>query len=255
MNKCYLHPTRDASVSCARCGQPICTECMISAPVGFQCPECVRSARPRVVQVGNSQLPRVTRAIITTCVAVFVLGNLLGFSALSAENLGMWPRAIAAGEWYRLMTSAFLHGGWLHIGFNMYALYYFGPPLEEYLGRFKFITLYGMAALGGGVASYFFSPVDTLSVGASGAIFGLMAALLVLGRTLGIDTSQLLLLFVVNVLIGFSGGIDWRAHFGGAIVGAVVASQLGRPRPQWAVVAGVLALLLAMAVARSGSLG
>jgi membrane associated rhomboid family serine protease len=112
-------------------------------------------------------------------------------------------------------------------------------------------VLYGMAAFGGGVASFYFSPVNTLSVGASGAIFGLMTATIVVGRSLGIDTSQITLLLVINVLIGFSGGIDWRAHFGGAVVGAVVASQLDERRPRWVVIGGVLAALVAMALVRS----
>ena len=227
---------------------------MINAPVGFQCPDCVRRSQPRAVRASGSNLPPVTRRIIIACVAVYALGNILGIGAFSAASLGMWPIAIASGEWYRLVTSAFLHGGLLHIGFNMYALYNFGPPLEQYLGRVRFSVLYGLAAFGGGVASFVFSPVNTLSVGASGAIFGLMAALLVLGRNLGIDTSQLMLLFVVNVLIGFSGGIDWRAHFGGAAVGAIVASQLDHRRPRWIVVGAVLVGLVALAVSRSGSI-
>lgn len=256
MDKCYLHPTRDAAVSCTRCEQRICTECMIDAPVGFQCPECVRANRPpRVRMVNTGGLPRVTRAIITTCVAVFILGNILGFGLLSAERLGMWPIGIAVDqEWYRLITSAFLHGGFLHIAFNMYALYYLGPPLEEFLGERRYIALYVLAALGGGVASYTFSPVNTLSVGASGAIFGLMTATIVVGRRMGMDTSQITLLLVINVLIGFSGGIDWRAHFGGAIVGAAAASALARPVPRWTAVAGLAAGLVVLVVLRTGQI-
>ncbi|CAB4332223.1 unannotated protein [freshwater metagenome] len=206
---------------------------MITASVGFQCPECVSRAPANVIKVSSrnslgSDLPPVTRVIIIVCVGLFIAGNLLGIAAFSSNNLAMQPPYIAAyGQWYRLLTSAFLHGGFLHIGFNMYALYYLGPELERLLGSRRFLALYLFGALGGSVTSYMFSSVNTSSVGASGAIFALMTATIVVGRQVQADTSQILTLFVVNVLIGFaSPSIDWRAHLGGAALGAIVASAM-----------------------------
>ena len=137
----------------------------------------------------------------------------------------------------------------------MYALYYLGPPLEEYLGRWRYGLLYLMAALGGAVASYYFSPDNVLSVGASGAIFGLMTSMLVLGRQIGVDTNQVAVLLVINILIGFSvPAIDWRAHFGGAVIGGAVAWAVGRRSPQWLVVGGIVVGLVAAVVMRTGQI-
>lgn len=206
---------------------------MIAAPVGFQCPDCVSGASANVIRVKprsgiGADLPPITRAIIAICIALFVGGNVLGISLFSAEKLAMYPPFIAVdSQWYRLITAAFLHGGWLHIAFNMYALYYLGRELEVFLGARRFIALYLLSALGGTVASYLFSPVQTVSVGASGAIFGLMTALIIAGREMRADTSQVMTLLVVNILIGFaSPNIDWRAHFGGAIIGALATSAM-----------------------------
>jgi membrane associated rhomboid family serine protease len=146
----------------------------------------------------------------------------------------MWPVAIALeGEWFRLISSIFLHAGWLHIGFNMYVLFILGPPLERVLGHGRFLTLYVLSGVGGSVASYWFSPVNTLSVGASGAIFGLMTAWIVVGRRLNRDVTQIIVLLGINVVLGFvMGGVDWRAHLGGAVTGGLVALVLTTGRGQ-----------------------
>ncbi len=230
---CYRHEGVPTWVSCSRCGNPICPECMIAAPVGFRCPDCVSSESAAVrtpVTVAGGQIitkPRVTYTLIAINLVVFALQYLVGVSDL-AEEYGMWPIGIAVGdEWWRLITSAFLHGSFLHIAFNMYVLFALGPTLERILGHSRFIILYLMAALGGSVASYVFSDVRTVSVGASGAIFGLMGALVVAGRRLRYDVRQVLILLAINVVIGFlAPGIDWRAHLGGLITGAVVAAIL-----------------------------
>jgi membrane associated rhomboid family serine protease len=121
----------------------------------------------------------------------------------------------------------FLHSGLLHLAFNMYALYLLGPPLERALGHGRFLTLFLVSGLGGSVASYVFSPLLTISVGASGAIFGLMAAWIVVHRRLNADVTPVILLLGINVVLGFVvSGIDWRAHLGGAAVGALVAAIL-----------------------------
>lgn len=174
--------------------------------------------------------PRVTYSLIGLNVCLFVLQYVQGVNQVALEY-GMRPVAIAqGGEWWRLFTSAFLHGSFIHIAFNMYVLFSLGPTLERVLGHTRFIVLYLLAALGGSVASYWFSNIDTVSVGASGAIFGLMGALIVAGRRLRYDITQVLFLLGIYVAIGFfSPGVDWRAHFGGLVVGAVGATIMVFP--------------------------
>jgi membrane associated rhomboid family serine protease len=169
----------------------------------------------------------------------------------------MIPIAIAQGEWWRLITSTLLHGSILHLLFNMYALYWLGPELERKLGYVRFGALYFLAALGGSVASYWFSPINTVSVGASGAIFGLITATIVIGRQLNADVSQLMILLGINVVIGFAQpNIDWRAHFGGAVIGAAVAyiftkgTRLNRDRIHSFGAGGILVLLVLATMAR-----
>ena len=204
---------------------------MVVAPVGFQCSSCVAgAARERVAPttVAGGQYiakPRVTYTLIGLNVALFLLQYLGGINEV-AGDWGMWPVGIAVGgEWWRLLTGAFLHGSFLHIAFNMYVLFALGPTLERVLGHVRYLMLYLIAALGGGVASYAFSDMRTVSVGASGAIFGLMGALIVAGRRLNYDIKQVVILLGINVVIGFlAPGVDWRAHLGGLITGAAVAA-------------------------------
>lgn len=166
----------------------------------------------------------VTRAILSTCIGLFALQLLMGSFA---PAFGMIPAAVARGEWWRLFTSTFLHNGPLHLAFNMLALYWLGPPMERSLGHARFAALYVLAGLGGSLASYWFSELRSVSVGASGALFGLIAAAIVLGREMRADVSQLVALLGLNVVLGFLlPGIDWRAHLGGAATGAVVAGWL-----------------------------
>lgn len=187
---CFRHTDRVSYVKCTRCARPICPDCMISASVGFQCPECVHGAAastPRIktpIGAPATEKPTVTYALIGINVFAFLLMLVSGIDQ-TATQWGMFPPSIALdNEWWRLVTSAFLHGGWLHIAFNMYVLYALGPSLERVLGHSRYLVLYLMAALGGAVCSYAFSDVMTVSVGASGAIFGLMGALVVAGRKL-----------------------------------------------------------------------
>ncbi len=198
---------------------------MVSAPVGFQCVECVgQNQAPKVKAsfgASRNQIPVVSKYLIGICVGALFYTLLNGGVSYMALQFGMVPEAIANGQWWRLVSAAFLHGGILHLAFNMYALYWLGPQLEQLLGHVRFASIYMLSAIGGNVVSYYFSDIATVSVGASGAIFGLMTATIVIGRELRADVSQLMTLLVLNVVIGFaSAGIDWRAHLGGAIVGA-----------------------------------
>jgi membrane associated rhomboid family serine protease len=167
------------------------------------------------------------------CIGAYLLIGMLG---LFGGNLrwGMQPVAIATqDQWFRMLSSVFMHAGLLHLGFNMYVLYLLGRPLEQVLGHGRFLTLYLVSGLGGAVASYTFSPMITLSVGASGAIYGLMAGYIVIARRLDAEATQIMVLLAINVALGFVlSGIDWRAHLGGAATGAIVALVLttGRGR-------------------------
>jgi membrane associated rhomboid family serine protease len=264
---CYLHPERETWIQCTRCARPICPECMTAASVGFQCPECVRAGAASIRTARTAFGGRVTRdgaatnALIGACAFLFVTVTLLDMAG-GLARWGMQPLAIALeGEWFRLVTSTFLHAGWLHVGFNMYVLFILGPPLERVLGHGRFLTLYMLSGLGGSVASYWFSPVNTLSVGASGAIFGLMTAWIVVGRRLDRDVNQIIVLLGINVVLGFVlRGVDWRAHLGGALTGALVAlalttgrGQQGRARAGKQAVAavGILVALVVLSMVRT----
>lgn len=233
---------------------------MVPAPVGFQCPECVagaaaRTRQPRAVSGGGGvDRPLVTYVLLGINAAIYAAQYLLPTDPLTGLDpvtryFAMWPAGIAVnGEWWRLGTAAFLHGSILHLAFNMYVLFMLGPTLERILGHYRYLALYLLAAVGGGVASYVFSSTNTVSVGASGAIFGLMGALVVAGRRLRFDVTQVLVLLGINIVIGFlpGGNIDWRAHLGGLVTGAVVAAIMVVPAPRHRVavqVGGILVLL------------
>jgi membrane associated rhomboid family serine protease len=129
-----------------------------------------------------------------------------------------------SNEWYRLFTVALTHAGLLHLGFNMYALMVLGNPLEAAFGTRKLLIVFFVSLLTGSLASSYFAPIYGTSVGASGAIFGLFGAMAVVGRRIGADIRSIAVIIAINFFIGFAmGGVDWRAHLGGLIGGAVAA--------------------------------
>jgi len=161
---------------------------------------------------------------------------------------------VSQGEYYRLVTAAFLHAGLLHILFNMFALAQIGPLLEQALGRARFLTLYLLSAIGGSVAGYVLAPPNQPSVGASGAIFGLFGAYYVVVRRLGGETGSIVVLLVINLAITFTvPSIDWRAHLGGLVTGAVLAAAFAYvprgPRQTLLQVGAVAAVVVVLVVA------
>lgn len=161
------------------------------------------------------------------CVLVFLATMAVGAEEIGVR-FGVVPLAIAEGEIWRLLTSAFVHAGLLHLGFNLLVLFMLGPPLERMLGHARFLALYLISALGGATMSYLLLPPVSISIGASGAIFGLMGALVVAGGRFGYDVRQVVFLTAINLVISFVLGsfIDWRAHVGGLVVGAATGAVM-----------------------------
>lgn len=278
---CYRHPDRVTYVRCQRCGRPICPECQTPAAVGVQCPDDVRAAG--ATPANSVQAPRWMRSLAprSAVVSYVLIGlNVIAYAAqwLSQQALtNAWvldPSVVGAEPW-RLLTSTFLHSptSILHLLFNMYALYIFGPALESFLGRARYLALYLIGGLGGslGVVAVYELAVATngasvtatggflapsAALGASGAIFALMGAYLPLRKAIGVNVAQLLIVLGINVAIGFfATGIAWQAHLGGLLIGALIGwIYLRTRRPadrtrQVLLVGGVaLALLLLVVV-------
>jgi membrane associated rhomboid family serine protease len=231
MATCYRHPGRETGVSCSNCGNPICPDCMTPTPVGMRCPDCARQKTPVRTMRSMTADPVATYGLIAINVLLFV-GATAGGSSLSggprgsvARDLALWGPAIEpGGEYWRLVTSGFMHAGLLHLAFNMYALYWLGSMLEPALGRARFLGLYFASLLCGSLGVLVLSP-GAVTVGASGAVFGLMAAAFVLQRLRGVDpmASGLGPVILLNLAFTFFiPGISIGGHIGGLIGGAAM---------------------------------
>ncbi|MGI5268247.1 rhomboid family intramembrane serine protease [Nonomuraea sp. CA-218870] len=258
---CYRHPDRETWVRCQRCDRPICPDCMRDASVGFQCPECVAEGNRGIRQAKSTfggavvRTPYVTWTILALNLAVFAVQF---FEPAIQSYLGMNSVMVALGdEYYRLITAAFVHGGMFHILFNSWALYVIGPYLERAFGHARFIALYLVSALGGSVLGLWMDDPRVLTVGASGAIFGLFGAVFVVGRRLNLDVRGIAVLIAINLGITFIvPGISWTGHIGGLVTGAALAAALAyAPRDnrtvwQVAAIAGFVVLLAVLVVVR-----
>ncbi|TQJ58994.1 membrane associated rhomboid family serine protease [Arthrobacter sp. SLBN-83] len=269
---CPRHPDRPSYVRCQRCGRPACPDCQRAAAVGFQCVDCVNETQrttPEVRTVYGGAVaagkPLVTFGIIAACVVVYALQMLIPgdwvYKQFAYNNIFAAPQYGAFEPW-RMITSAFLHSpdSLLHILLNMYTLWIFGQALEPILGRVRFLALYLISAFGGSVGYLLLNPLLVPGqglvglVGASGAIFGLFGAMLLVQRQRGGDTRQLWVLIAINGVIGFLiPHIAWQAHLGGLVTGGLCAAVLaysprGRRRGliQALGLAGVFALLIAV---------
>lgn len=240
---------------------------MISAPVGFQCPECVRQAnrgsRARSTPFGGRvTMPGpVTWSLVALNVAVFVLTSISGhritlYGAVPSplyRDFALIPPAVAEGQTYRLLTSAFLHYGLLHIFFNMYALVIIGPAVEATLGRWRYLALYLLSGVGGSLLTVWLAAPETQAAGASGAIFGLFGALFVVLRRMNRSTQQIVIVIVINLVLSFSiPNIAWEGHVGGLIVGTgLAAAWIATARQPAGRLTRHLALLVGVAIALS----
>jgi membrane associated rhomboid family serine protease len=258
---------------------------MNSASVGFQCPSCVkegsRSTRQARTPYGGTRVadPRITTfVLIGLNVAVWVLvqatGNrtstlldklsLLPASALYRASDGsiVQVTGVSDGAWWQIITSVFTHQQVLHIGFNMVALYFLGPMLEQVLGRTRFLALYLVSGIAGSAAIMLFADPHSQSLGASGAIFGLMGALAVIALKVHGQVQTILMWIGLNLVFTFTvGGISWQAHIGGLVTGAllgavmVYAPRRNRALVQWSATGAVLAVALGLIVVRAAALG
>lgn len=239
---CYRHPNRETGVSCSECGRGICPDCMVFAPVGIRCPEHaggpqgaarVTSGVRRAAYGGTGAL--VTKALIGVIVFVFLV-NLAQGSSLNRISGPLFEKGalyiqggLDQGEWWRLITAAFLHGSLIHLGMNMFVLWIVGAPVEQAIGRGRFLALYFVSGLAGSAGALVFSP-NAITVGASGAIFGILGAALVLesqrsyvlgGQALGLIVINLVLTFAIpNISVG--------GHLGGLAGGALSMLALSR---------------------------
>ena len=241
-NFCYRHPDRQSFVLCQRCGRTVCAECQTQAAVGVICPECMAEQRasqtpaqkkaqrrwsaPRAVAVDSR--PLATYAIIAVTTLVFVVTLIPGFGTTVQNTLLFWapalyPEISGLFEPWRILTAALVHGSFWHLGLNMLALWMIGRSLEPLLGRGRFVTLYLLSAAGGSVGVALLSFMTPV-VGASGAIFGLFGALIVIGRHIGANIAGIAIVLAINLAIGFvpGMGVSWQAHVGGLVVGLIV---------------------------------
>ncbi len=275
---CPRHPERVSYVRCQRCGRPTCPDCQRPAAVGVQCVDCVRqqasAARSATTVFGGrvSDRPVVSIAIVAICVVVWLAQRTV--PGLTTD-IAFIP-VLGESQPWRFITSAFAHSPTqiMHIGFNMLALWMVGANyLERLLGGARYAALYLVSAIGGSVVFLLLAtppqgPVETWSqlgswgtpaVGASGAVFGLFGALLVLNRKLGLSSAGMYATILINAVIGFVvPGIAWQAHLGGLLTGAACAvviaatSEPGRRRWQWPGLATVLLVLVALTVVKYG---
>lgn len=263
---CPRHPDRVSYVRCQRCGRPVCPECQRPAAVGVHCVDCVREANQRTPQARTAfgaplrrGAPVVTYTLIGINVVVFLLEQVLG--RVWTFNLALQPASAAAEPW-TFLTSAFLHDGLLHIGFNMYALWILGQFLEPALGRARYLTAYFVSALGGGVMVVLLadptgSSWNTYVLGASGAVFGLFGMVFVVLRRLGRNATGIVTILVLNAVLAIvMPQISWQAHVGGLATGFLLGLAYAYvPRPwrtvaAWVAPAVLVVLLVAVAAAK-----
>ncbi|HZT53939.1 MAG TPA: rhomboid family intramembrane serine protease [Gaiellaceae bacterium] len=269
---CYRHPDRETGLSCSECGRPICADCATFAAVGIRCPDhaggrsgVTSRIRPRPVRrapgvaLASGSAP-VTRILIAINVAVYLLTVAQGGGHFDAPGGSVFLKMIlygpwvAHGGWWRLATAMFLHANILHIAFNMLALYVIGTPVEQYLGRTRYLGLYLVSGLAGSAGGLLQAPATPI-LGASGAIFGILGAMLILEwQVTGRLAGNAMTWIVINLAISFTiPNISWGGHIGGLIGGILVTlayagwHERGRAAYGHLGLGGVLGLVLVAA--------
>jgi len=242
---CYRHPDVETRVSCSSCDRPICPDCMTPTPVGMRCPECSRektrvTSGPAAASASNAN--PATFALIVICVGVYLVEIASGSGGLNStansliSNFGLLGAGVADGELYRLITGGFLHAGLMHLGFNMFALYILGRVLEPSIGTPRFLAVYFASLLAGSFGAILLSGSFVITVGASGAVFGIFGATFIIARGRGMNTiaREIGVILGINLVITFAiPGISIGGHLGGLIGGVlcgmlIVAGERGK---------------------------
>jgi membrane associated rhomboid family serine protease len=265
---CARHPDRPTGLSCTRCERPACPSCLREASVGYQCVDCVAAGRQntrRPVTVAGARLstqPIVVFVLIAVNVLVFVATAVDAGSALQSFRsnifgmLALVPAFVADGEWWRLITSGFLHIQTLHLAMNMIALWIIGKDLEVVLGRLRFVAVYGLSLLGGSTAVFLFADPAGPVAGASGAVYGLMGGIAVAAFRLRLSLRPVLVVIALNIVLSLGPGISLLGHLGGLVIGTLSTAALiyaPRDRRSWwqaGAVAVLLVVLLSMLIVR-----
>ncbi len=263
---CVRHTDRPTGLSCTRCGRPACPECLRPASVGQHCVDCVRAdqSSARKVRTASGSVatrtatPFVTYALIALNLVVYAITAAQSRSLMANEQGSslfidwvMYPPAVAAGEWFRVLGSGFLHYGLIHLLLNMFALYIVGRDIELVLGRARYLAVYLISLLGGSAAVMLLAQ-DTLTAGASGAVYGLFGAITVILVRLRQNPNSMLILIGINVFISFSlPGISLWGHLGGLAAGTLATlgvmflpGWLRARTPEQARTIGVIALVV-----------
>ncbi|HYO33696.1 MAG TPA: rhomboid family intramembrane serine protease [Nocardioidaceae bacterium] len=283
---CYRHRDRETYISCQRCARPICPDCMTQASVGFHCPECVKewaAQAPKARTAYGGRLNDGSSVVTISLIVINVVFFIIARATVGVQGPGdfVWTMAmipdanfprlgiegVAQGSYWQLITSTFLHTQLLHIAFNMFGLWIFGSFLEGQLGRVRYLALYLLTGLAGSVAIYLLTAPFSLgqplnySLGASGSIFGLFGAALIILLKQGRDVTQLLILLALNLAITFTvPDVSWQAHLGGLAAGLLLGAGFAyAPRERRTAVhvgllAGLFVLCLALVVLRTAQL-
>jgi membrane associated rhomboid family serine protease len=241
---CYRHPDRETGLSCSDCGRPICADCATFAPVGIRCPDhagvrrgpstrikppTVRRAPGLALATGNAPI---TKALVAINVAIYLITVLQSHSTTPTGSIVtrflLYGPSVAHGDWWRLVTAMFLHASILHIVFNMYVLWVIGTPVEQYLGTMRYLGLYFVSGLAGSAGALLQSPLTPV-LGASGAIFGVLGAMMILEwQVTGRLAGQAAALVAINLGLSFViPNISWGGHVGGLIGGMLIMLAYG----------------------------
>ncbi|MGW6930159.1 rhomboid family intramembrane serine protease [Lentzea sp. NPDC054927] len=242
---CARHSDRPTRLTCTRCDRPMCPECLRDASVGMQCVDCVNEGqrsvrRPRTLagaEVSNSR-PIITQVMIALNVLAYVVTVVQSGSPMNNSRSGLFtatsmiPDLTANGEWWRIVTSGFMHFGLIHLALNMAALYVVGTIVEQELGKLRYSAVYFLSLLGGSAAAFFFGTVCQQLAGASGAVFGLMGALLIVFKRQKRDISTIVVIVGINLVSNLFTNASLLGHLGGFVIGGLLTLAMVRAPAQ-----------------------
>ncbi|MET8761805.1 rhomboid family intramembrane serine protease [Lentzea sp. NPDC004782] len=242
---CARHSDRPTRLRCTRCDRPACPDCLREAAVGLQCVDCVnegkrsvRTARTLVgAEVSNGR-PIVTLVLIALNVLAYVVTVFQSGSPMNNDRAGLFsatsmvPELTAQGEWWRVLTSGFMHFGLIHLALNTAVLYVVGQHVEQELGKLRFVAVYFLSLLGGSASAFYFGTVCQELAGASGAVFGLMGALLILWKRQRRDISTIVVVVGINLVSNLFTNASLLGHLGGFVIGGLLTLAMVRAPAQ-----------------------